>query len=171
MIVDELNAKGCLPPVCEKVSMGDEELTGAINVHDEGMEAEGIPVEVGLDNEKHGLEELAQKGINVDQFVGEAVLEAAVNIIEEVAGKVMEEGVEEVSEEDGSQEEDTQGEEDASSEEEKSSQSVSYNTWVDNMKNKVGNDSVLLNLIEEAKQEVESFFDNALKEWEVQNMA
>nr|GMD28290.1 hypothetical protein Iba_chr08eCG5960 [Ipomoea batatas] len=140
MIVDELNAKGCLPPVCEKVSMGDEEPSGAINVHDEGMEAEGIPVEVGLDNEKHGLEELALRGINVDQFVGEAVPEAAVNIIEEVAGKVME-GVDEVSEEDGSQEEDTQGEEDASSEEEESSQFVSYNTWVDNMKNKEGEES------------------------------
>nr|GLL21801.1 hypothetical protein Itr_chr03CG08120 [Ipomoea trifida] len=125
----------CIPPICEKPAVAIEE---------------------------QGLEELARKGIKVDQCLGEAILEAVVNIIEEVADNVMgEEGVE-VSDEGG--DEDSQVEKDSGSEEEQSSQSVSYNTWVDNLKNKVGNDSVLLKLVEEAKQEVESFFDNALKE-------
>nr|GMC46811.1 hypothetical protein Iba_chr01aCG5550 [Ipomoea batatas] len=121
-----------MPAVCKNVHMRDGELNTPI---------------------QQGLEELARKGISINQFVGEVVLEAAVNIIDEAADIVMEgEGVD-----DDPEKEEEQGAQ-------RSSQSVSYNTWVDNLKNKVGNNSVLLKLAEEAKLEVESFFDNALKE-------
>ncbi|XP_031111987.1 uncharacterized protein LOC116015961 [Ipomoea triloba] len=85
------NENRCMPHVCENVSMIDEVQAAA------RLEAEAVQVE-------QSLEELARKGISVDQFIGEAVLEAAVHIIEKAADDVMEEkGVEEVEKEGGGQ--------------------------------------------------------------------
>nr|GMD01490.1 hypothetical protein Iba_chr05fCG7910 [Ipomoea batatas] len=127
----------------------------AAAMHYESMEA-------GSSIVKHGLEELACKGISIDQFVGDAVLEAAVNIIEEAGGNVMAEEVA-VKDGEGSQKDDAQ-EDNSSAEEEDFSQSVSYKTWVENLKSKAGEDSELMNVIEEAKREVDHFFQLALKE-------
>nr|GME01784.1 hypothetical protein Iba_contig2837CG0010 [Ipomoea batatas] len=119
-------------------------------------------MEAGSTIVKQGLEELACKGISIDHFVGDAVLEAAVNIIEEAAGNVMTEEVAGMEGE-GSQKDDSQ-EEISSAGEEVSSQSISYNTWVEKLKQKVGRESGLLSLVEDARQEVESFFEGTLKE-------
>nr|GMC81210.1 hypothetical protein Iba_chr04bCG1850 [Ipomoea batatas] len=45
-----------------------------------------------------------------------------------------------------------------------STQSVSYGTWAENLKKKAGEDSDLIKVIEEAKQEVDRFFQLAFKE-------
>nr|GMC81212.1 hypothetical protein Iba_chr04bCG1870 [Ipomoea batatas] len=162
-----LNNDRCTPPVClndpacEKEFMqGDGALTGNMDIP---IASENAPdqgnLEATIGNEwlptapiqmetwaiKQGLEELAQKGMSVEQFVGEAVLEAAVNIIEEAADNVVREEEVESSGSEG--------------------ESISFDSWVENLKAKVGKDSGLLTLVEEAKQEVENFFDNALKEW------
>nr|GME14184.1 hypothetical protein Iba_scaffold15021.1CG0030 [Ipomoea batatas] len=156
---------------------------------------------------EQGLEELAQKGINIEQFVGEAILEAAVNIIEEAAGNVI---AEEVAGNDGEgyahEENSSAGGLEAdlatpsptiggvkengggsvsrlkeivqelrakgidisivSKESEKrfigSSPSLSYNTWAKGMKGKWGPERE--KLIDEAKQEVMNYFENAFKD-------
>nr|GMC71026.1 hypothetical protein Iba_chr03aCG21300 [Ipomoea batatas] len=80
----EQNVSKCTPYACENDCVRDNELTAVMN--NENMEAGSTLV-------KQGLEELACKGISVDQFVGDAVLEAAISIIEEAAGNVMAEEV------------------------------------------------------------------------------
>nr|GMD29920.1 uncharacterized protein LOC109147873 [Ipomoea batatas] len=67
--------------ICKNDAVREGELA-ASPVEERGTEA--VLVE-------QGLAELARKGINVDQFVDEAVLEAAINIIEEAAGNIMKE--------------------------------------------------------------------------------
>nr|GLL40525.1 hypothetical protein Itr_chr11CG25370 [Ipomoea trifida] len=79
-------------------------------------------------------------------------------VVEETVTKVMEEEREkEVCEENQSQD-------NSSSEEEESSQSMSYRTWAENLKKKAGEDSDLMKVIDEAKHEVDRFFQLAFKE-------
>nr|GMC54420.1 hypothetical protein Iba_chr01dCG15950 [Ipomoea batatas] len=133
------------------------------------------PINLEAGAVEQGLEALVRKGIDVDQFVAEAVLEAAVNIIENAAENVMEEevraeecdvnGKAKKGEEVGNEKE-KQG--DSSSKDggskDESTQSVSYGTWAENLKKKAGEDSDLIKVIEEAKQEVGYFFQLAFKE-------
>nr|GMC61994.1 TMV resistance protein N-like [Ipomoea batatas] len=154
-------------------------------------DTDGILKEVDKEAILEGLEELARKGISVDQFVGEAVFEAAVNIIEEAVGNVMKEDeVGEVNE--GAQEPitalqaegleaelatpsptlegvkenggGTRLKETVESDKRSigSSSSMSFNTWAKGMKEKWGPECG--KIIDEAKQEVLHFFEKALKD-------
>nr|GME11795.1 hypothetical protein Iba_scaffold12463CG0010 [Ipomoea batatas] len=143
-----------MPHACENALLTEVAVNDAPTV---GVGAESAAV-------KLGLEELAREGVSIEHFVDEAVLEAAVNIIEEAAGKVMDEGVECVIDGEDSQKDDTQGEDDPNLETEESSHSISYNTWFENLKEKIGSNKKLMTVVMEAKQEVESFFDNAIQE-------
>nr|GMD77060.1 hypothetical protein Iba_chr13bCG16220 [Ipomoea batatas] len=144
---------------------------------------------------EQGLDELVRKGISVEQFVGEAVLEAATNIIEDAAAKVVNEnlsmnkgmqsenipgaetGAVVVEETETNMMQEAKGKEvcgeggngdqaqdDSSMEKEESSQSMSFRTWAENLKNKAGEDSGLVKAIDEAKREVDYFFQLAFKE-------
>nr|GME21594.1 hypothetical protein Iba_scaffold28446CG0010 [Ipomoea batatas] len=83
-------------------------------------------------------------------------------VVEEAVIKVMEEEMEKEVCDEGGEEDQTQ--EESSSEEDESTQSVSYGTWAENLKKKAGEDSDLIKVIEEAKQEVGYFFQLAFKE-------
>nr|GMD12078.1 hypothetical protein Iba_chr07aCG0060 [Ipomoea batatas] len=69
-------------------------------------------------------------------------------------------------EEEGANENDKQGDSCSNDDgsEDESTQSVSYGTWAKKLKEKAGEDSVLLEVVEEARQEVENFFENALRD-------
>nr|GMD89234.1 hypothetical protein Iba_chr14cCG14840 [Ipomoea batatas] len=90
---ENLNTEESTPTACKNDTMvveQDKEPTAAVQV--EGLETEATPsATIGGVQVVQGLEELACKGIDVDQFVDEAVLEAAIDIIEEAAGNVMQE--------------------------------------------------------------------------------
>nr|GMC71024.1 uncharacterized protein LOC109147873 [Ipomoea batatas] len=99
----------------------------------------------------HEIRDTPQGGITEEV----AIVEGEVNI------EMRERKEKEVCEESGGGD---QTQEESSSEEVESTQSVSYGTWAENLKKKAGEDSDLIKVIEEAKQEVGRFFQLAFKE-------
>nr|GMD57861.1 hypothetical protein Iba_chr11eCG16850 [Ipomoea batatas] len=175
---ERAEVKGGTPPVC-----------GNVSINEETEQAQGSGMPIITEAILEGLEELACKGISVDQFVDEAVIEAAVSIIEDAAGNVMKEGeVGEVNEEaqepnttvrvegletelatpsptlEGVKENGggTRLKEMVESRSIGSSSSMSFNTWAKGMKEKWGPECG--KIIDEAKQEVLHFFEKAFKD-------
>nr|GMD12076.1 uncharacterized protein LOC113739091 [Ipomoea batatas] len=171
--LEEIVPESGTPPVCrnEHVKEGEQ-----------GMPTAGETVAIQV---MQGLEELARKGIEIDHFVDEAVLEAAMNIIDVAAGNVMKEnGVGEVKEDAQEPNAAAQGLEvdlatpsptlggvkgdgDGTGVKEMvqpigSSPSLSFNTWAKGMKEKWGPERG--KLIDDAKQEVLHYFENAFKD-------
>nr|GMD61866.1 hypothetical protein Iba_chr12bCG0020 [Ipomoea batatas] len=85
--------QGGTPPVCGN---GSKE-NGFVNAEVEHVHAASFDpicdpnMKMVTRDLLQGLEELNRKGISIDQFVGESILAAAINFIEEAAGNVMKE--------------------------------------------------------------------------------
>nr|GME19919.1 hypothetical protein Iba_scaffold24080CG0010 [Ipomoea batatas] len=82
--VESVNAHGVIETMGDpgRPSACVQDRTGELTAPFKEMEAGAVV---------QGLEELARKGISIDQFVGESILEAAKNVIEETADKVVRE--------------------------------------------------------------------------------
>nr|GMD04071.1 hypothetical protein Iba_chr06aCG14960 [Ipomoea batatas] len=82
--VEYVNAHGVIETMGDpgRPSACVQDRTGELTAPFKEMEAGAVV---------QGLEELARKGISIDQFVGESILEAAKNVIEETTDKVVRE--------------------------------------------------------------------------------
>nr|GMD89232.1 hypothetical protein Iba_chr14cCG14820 [Ipomoea batatas] len=147
------------PPVCGNASMKSIAVEETEQVHQKGRRQVRI---IETANEALNMNNgIPSAGGNTPVAEIEGIIEEDAVVEENVTNVMRERKEKEVCEEEG---EGDQTQEESSSEEENASQSVSYKTWVENLKSKAGEDIELMNVIEKAKRGVDHFFQLAFKE-------
>nr|GMD31099.1 TMV resistance protein N-like [Ipomoea batatas] len=140
MIVEDLNANGCPPSACEKVFVGDEEPIT------EGLETEALSGKQGLENKETDLATPSNIIRGVKENGG-----GSASRLREMVHELRAKGID-ISIVSKESDERFIG----------SNSSLSYNTWAKRMKEKWGPERG--KLIDEAKQEVLTYFEKAFKD-------